>query len=99
MVDHGLTKGVILCPTKKTIDAAGVASLFFSKVFKRFSLYDKIISDRGPQFTSTFVMVIDAPTSFSPFSLTDCTLYSHFSFDDFIMIAFLDLTRDLDNQI
>ena len=45
MVDHGLTKGVILCPTKKTIDAAGVASLFFSKVFKRFGLYDKIISD------------------------------------------------------
>ena len=54
MVDHGLTKGVILCPTKKTIDAAGVASLFFSKVFKRFGLYDKIISDRGPQFASTF---------------------------------------------
>ena len=54
MVDHGLTKGAILCPTKKTIYAAGVASLFFSKVFKRFGLYDKIISDRGPQFTSTF---------------------------------------------
>ena len=54
VVDHGLTKGVILCPTKKTIDAAGVASLFFSKVFKRFGLYDKIISDRGPQFASTF---------------------------------------------
>ena len=45
VVDHGLTKGVILCPTKKTIDAAGVASLFFAKVFKRFGLYDKIISD------------------------------------------------------
>ena len=54
VVDHGLTKGVILCPTKKTIDTAGVASLFFSKVFKRFDLYDKIISDRGPQFASTF---------------------------------------------
>ena len=54
VVDHGLTKGVILCPTKKTIDATGVASLFFSKVFKRFDLYDKIISDRGLQFASTF---------------------------------------------
>ena len=54
VVDHGLTKGVILCPTKKTIDAAGVASLFFSKVFKRFGLYDKIISDRGLQFASIF---------------------------------------------
>ena len=49
-----LTKGVILCPTKKTIDAAGVAALFFSKVFRRFGLYDKIISNRGPQFTSVF---------------------------------------------
>ena len=54
MVDHGLTKGVILCPTKKTIDASGIVSLFFSKVFKRFGVYDKIISDCGPQFTSVF---------------------------------------------
>ena len=54
MVDHGLTKGVILCPTKKTITAEGIANLFFHKVFLRFGLYDKIISDRGPQFTSAF---------------------------------------------
>ena len=54
MVDHGLTKGVILCPTKKTITAEGVANLFFHKVFLRFGLYDKIISDRGPQFASAF---------------------------------------------
>ena len=54
MVDHGLTKGVILCPTKKTIDAAGVATLFSSKVFRRFGLYEKIILDRGPQFASAF---------------------------------------------
>ena len=45
------------------------------------------------------VTVVEAPTSFSPFPSTDCMLYSHFSFDDFIMIAFLDLTRDLDDQI
>ena len=45
------------------------------------------------------VTVRDAPTSFSPFSLVDCTLYSHFTFDDFILIAFLDLARDLDAQI
>ena len=54
VVDHGLTKGVILCPTKKTITAEGVANLFFHKVFLRFGLYDKIISDRGPQFASAF---------------------------------------------
>ena len=45
------------------------------------------------------VTVVETPTSFSPFPSTDCTLYSHFSFDDFIMIAFPDLTRDLDDQI
>ena len=38
MVNHGLTKRVILCPTKKTIDASGVAALFSEKVFKRFGL-------------------------------------------------------------
>ena len=45
------------------------------------------------------VMVEEPPTSFSPFSLTDCTLLSHFSFNDFIIVAFLDLARDLDFQI
>ena len=54
VVDHGLTKGVILSPTKKTIDTSGVATLFFNKVFKCFRLYDKIISDQGPQFASAF---------------------------------------------
>ena len=54
VVDHGLTKGVILCPTKKTITAEGIASLFFHKVFLRFGLYNKVISDHGPQFASSF---------------------------------------------
>ena len=49
-----LTKGVILCPTKKTITAEGITNRFFHKVFLHFSLYDKIISDRGPQFASAF---------------------------------------------
>jgi hypothetical protein len=54
VVDHGLTKGVILSPCKKTITSEGVTQLFFKKVFLRFGLYDKIISDRGPQFASKF---------------------------------------------
>ena len=41
-----------------------------------------------------FVMVEEAPTSFSPFSLVDCILLSHFSFNDFITVAFPDLARD-----
>ena len=54
VVDHGLTKGVILIPCTKTIDAAGVAKLFLHHVFKRFGLHDLLISDRGPQFASAF---------------------------------------------
>ena len=45
------------------------------------------------------VTVEEAPTSFSPFSLVDCMLLSHFSFNDFVAIAFPDLARDLDIQI
>ena len=45
------------------------------------------------------VTVMEAPTPFSPFSPTNCTLYSHFSFNDFVMVAFPDLTGDLDDPI
>ena len=45
------------------------------------------------------VTVEEAPTSFSPFSLVDCTLLSHFSFNDFVTVVFPDLARDLDDQI
>jgi hypothetical protein len=54
VVDHGLTKGVIISPCHKNIDAAGVAQLFFKNVFTRFGLHDRCISDRGTQFASAF---------------------------------------------
>ena len=54
MVDHSLTKGVILTPCSKNINAAGIAQLFLSHVFKCFGLHDSLISDRGPQFASAF---------------------------------------------
>ena len=54
VVDHGLTKEVILCSCNKNIDAVGVAKLFFLHVFHHYGLHDKCISDRGPQFTSAF---------------------------------------------
>ena len=54
VVNHGLTKGVILAPCQKTIDAAGIAQLFFDFVFKHFGLHDTLISDHGPQFASAF---------------------------------------------
>jgi hypothetical protein len=52
--DHGLTKGVIIFPCHKNIDAAGVAQLFFKTIFTRFGLHDRCISDREPQFASAF---------------------------------------------
>ena len=54
VVDHGLSKGVILTPCNKTLDAKGVAELFFKNVFLQFGLHVHLISDRGPQFASAF---------------------------------------------
>ena len=56
VVDHGLSKGVILIPCNKDIDAKGVAELFFKHIFLYFGLHDHLISDHGPQFTSMFTM-------------------------------------------
>ena len=52
MVDHGSTKGVILEPCNKTIDATGTATILLNSVYRRYGLPDKSISDRGPQFAS-----------------------------------------------
>ena len=54
VADHGLIKGVILAPCSKTVDANGIAQLFFDHIFKHFGLHDTLISDRGPQFASAF---------------------------------------------
>jgi hypothetical protein len=52
VVDQGLSKGVILCPCNKTIDAEGTIKLYIDNVFIQYGLPDVIISDRGPQFAS-----------------------------------------------
>ena len=52
VVDHGLTKGVIIISCSKTINAAGVGKLFFTNIFKQFGIHDSLISDCGPQFAS-----------------------------------------------
>ena len=56
MVNHGLSKGVILTLCSKDIDAKGVAELFFKHVFLHFGLHDCLISGCSPQFTSAFTM-------------------------------------------
>ena len=45
------------------------------------------------------VTVEGPPIPFSPFSLANCTMLSHFSFNDFVVVAFPDLAGDLDIQI
>ena len=52
VVDHSLTKGIILIPCNKTLMADQCAQLLLDNVYKRFGLMDKIISDQGPQFAA-----------------------------------------------
>ena len=52
VVDHNATKGVIIVPCNKTIDASGTAQLYHDGPYRRFGLPSTMISDRGPQFAS-----------------------------------------------
>ena len=49
VVDQGLSKGVILCPTAKMVDMDGIGDLLHENLYKQFGLPDKMLSDRGPQ--------------------------------------------------
>jgi hypothetical protein len=52
VVDHGLSKGIVLIPTHKKLDAIGTAELLRDNVYKRYGLSETIISDRDPRFAS-----------------------------------------------
>jgi hypothetical protein len=52
VVDQGLSKGAIFIPWNKTLTSEDTARLLLEHLYKGFSLPDKIISDRGPQFAS-----------------------------------------------
>jgi len=55
IVDHGLSKGVVLISTTKIgLTAERTAQLFLDNVYARFGLPDTMLSDRGPQFDSEF---------------------------------------------
>ena len=45
------------------------------------------------------VTIEEPPISFSPFTLVDCTALAHFSFNDFVAVAFPDLAEDPEIQI
>jgi transposase InsO family protein len=52
VVDHGLSKGLVLTPTHKTVTSIGIAELLRDNVFKRYGIANTLISDRDPRFTS-----------------------------------------------
>jgi len=52
MVDHGLTKGVIITPCSKNLTEEGAAEILLDNLYRRFGLPDSIISDRDPRFTA-----------------------------------------------
>jgi Integrase zinc binding domain/Integrase core domain len=52
VVDQGLSKGVILCPTTKMVTMDGIGDLLHENLYKRFGLPDKMISDQRPQFVA-----------------------------------------------
>jgi len=52
VVDHGLTKGVIMTPCLKTLTEEGAGEILLNQLYKRFRLPDSIISDRDPRFTA-----------------------------------------------
>ena len=52
MVVRGNTKGAIFIPTTKTLMQEGAGQLLLDNLYKQFGLPDKMLSDRGPQFTA-----------------------------------------------
>ena len=51
VVDHNLIKAIVLILCTKTIDTIGTARLYHNNVYQRFGLPNRIILDRGPQFS------------------------------------------------
>jgi len=55
VVDHGLSKGIVLTPCSKFgLTVEKTAQLYINNVYSRFGLAEKMISDRGLQFDSAF---------------------------------------------
>lgn len=52
VVDHNLSKGIVLVPCTKEETSVSTAAMYHDHVYKRFGLPRAMISDRGPQFAS-----------------------------------------------
>ena len=52
VVNKGLLEGVIFCPTAKTVNMDGIGDLLHENLYKQFGLPNKMLLDKGPQFTA-----------------------------------------------
>ena len=52
VVDHNLIKTIVFIPCTRIIDAIRTVRLYHNNVYQRFGLSNRIISDKGPQFSS-----------------------------------------------
>ena len=59
VVDHNLTKAIVFISYTKTIDVIETARLYHGNVYQRFRLPNRIILDRGPQFSSQIFQEIN----------------------------------------
>ena len=55
ITDQGCMKMALFLPCHESIDAEGVAQLYFTHIFPRFGVPSKIITDQDPRFTSQFM--------------------------------------------
>ena len=52
IIDHNVTKAVVLSPCTKEITAMGASKLLWKDTFSHYRLPQKIISNQGPQFAA-----------------------------------------------
>ena len=54
IIDQGLTKAAFFLPTNKTASSAEIAKLYHDTVYPNYGIPDAVISNRRPQFVSSF---------------------------------------------
>jgi hypothetical protein len=54
ITDHDCSKAAIFIPCQETITAEGVAALYLQRVYPRYGIPAKVITDRDTRFTSKF---------------------------------------------
>jgi len=78
MVDHSLSKGIVLTPCSKIgLTAEKTAQLYIDNVYSRFELAKKMISNRGPQFDSAFFKDLASNIWWWPHSTLKQTAVNH----------------------